>query len=351
MEPAPGSRTPVLERAISDIAATRAAEERAPVSLLDLVTGCWISQAIHVAAKLGIADLLASGPKSCGELAAATATDPGALYRVLRALASVRIFAEDAAGRFQLTPLAEELRTGSPGSLRALAIMIGEKEHWRAWESMLHSVRTGQSAFEHVFGAPLFRYFSEHGEAARIFDDAMTSRSGAENAAIISACDFSAARVVVDVGGGQGSLLASILRAQPDARGVLFDRPGVRVPASARCEFVAGDFFVNVPAGGDVYVLKRIIHDWDDDRARVILSNCRKVMRPDGRLLVIEPIVPAGNGPSFSKLLDMLMLVWQDGGRERTEAQHRSLLTAAGFRVNRMMPAAAGASIIEAMPA
>jgi hypothetical protein len=339
--------------------AVHAAQQQLETSLLGLVTGCWVSQAIYVAAKLGIADLIGAGPKSCQQLAAATQTDPGALFRVLRALAGVGIFAEDAAGQFRLTPLAAQLQSGAPGSLRALAILMGEKEHWRAWEAVLHSVRTGQSAFAQVFGVPLFQYLSTHPETARIFDEAMTSRSGAENSAILAAYDFSAARVAIDVGGGQGSLLESILLTEPGARGILVDLPHVRNQCRARlaetgqehrCEFRAGDFFAGVPEGGDVYLLKRIIHDWDDWRSELILENCRKAMPPASRLLVIEPIVPPGNAPSFSKLLDLLMLVWQEGGRERTESEHRALLVAAGFTVNRIIPTVAGISIIEAVP-
>jgi hypothetical protein len=324
-----------------------------------MVTGCWISQALYVAAKLGIADLLQEGPQSCARLAEATQTHAEALYRVLRALASVGIFAEDEAGHFRLTPLADLLRTDAPGSLRAFAIMLGAPEHWRAWEGVLHSVRTGQPAFDHVFGIPLFEYFPTHPEAARIFDDAMTSRSAQENTAIVAAYAFTAAHTVVDIGGGQGTLLASILEIHPHARGVLFDLPHViasartrieRAGQAARWEYVAGDFFAAVPAGGDCYLLKKVIHDWDDERAQRILTNCRTAMAGTGRLLLIEPLIPPGNEASFNKLLDLLMLVWNAGGRERTEREHQGLLAAAGFRLSRVIPTRAGVSIIEAVP-
>jgi hypothetical protein len=324
-----------------------------------MVTGCWISQALYVAAKLGIADLLQEGPQSCARLAEATQTHAGALYRVLRALASVNVFAEDEAGHFSLTPLADLLRTDALGSLRAFAIMLGTPEHWRAWEGVLHSVRTGQPAFDQVFGIPLFQYFPTHPEAAQIFDDAMTSRSGQENTAIVATYDFAAAHTVVDVGGGQGTLLASILDVHPNARGVLFDLPHVIAPArtrleragqTARWEFVAGDFFAAVPAGGDLYLLKKVIHDWDDERAQRILTNCRTAMSSTGRLLLIEPVIPPGNAPSFNKLLDLLMLVWNGGGRERTEREHQGLLASAGLHLSRIIPTRAGLSIIEAVP-
>jgi hypothetical protein len=323
-----------------------------------MVTGCWISQALYVAAKLGIADLLQEGPQSCTQLAEATQTHAETLYRVLRALASVGIFVEDEEGRYRLTPLAKPLCTDAPGSLRAFAIMLGEPEHWRAWEGVLHSVRTGQPAFDHVFGIPLFQYFPAHPEAARLFDDAMTSRSAQENTAIIAAYDFTAAHTVVDVGGGQGSLLAAILDGHPHACGVLFDLPHVLAPARTRLEsagqaarwaFVAGDFFAAVPAGGDLYLLKKVIHDWDDERAQQILMNCRTAMAGTGRLLLIEPVIPPGNAPSFNKLLDLLMLVWNAGGRERTEREHQGLLASAGFRLSRVIPTRAGVSIIEAV--
>jgi len=329
------------------------------MALLHMVTGCWVSQALYVAAKLGIADLLHEGPQSCASLAEATQTHAGALYRVLRALASVGVFAEHEEGRFSLTPLADLLRTDAPGSLRAFAIMLGAPEHWRAWEGVLHSVRTGQPAFDHVFGSPLFQYFSTHPEAARIFDDAMTSRSGQENTAIVAAYDFAATHTVVDVGGGQGTLLASILGVHPNTRGVLFDLSHVIAPTrariertgqTARWECVAGDFFAAVPAGGDCYLLKKVIHDWDDERAKHILTNCRTAIPDTGRLLLIEPLIPPGNEASFNKLLDLLMLVWNAGGRERTEREHQSLLASSGFHLSRVIPTRSGVSIIEAVP-
>jgi hypothetical protein len=230
----------------------------------------------------------------------------------------------------------------------------------RSWGEVLYSVRTGQPAFDHVFGVPQFRYFAEHPEAARLFNEAMMSRSGPENDAVISAYDFSSFGTVIDVGGGQGTLLATILQATANARGVLFDLPHVIASArttigqagqSTRCEFRDGNFFDAVPSGGDAYLLKKIIHDWDDNRAISILQNCRRAIPRAGRLLLIEPIIPPGNGPSFNKLLDLLMLVWTGGGKERTEAEHLTLLASAGFELARIIPTASPVSIIEAMPA
>ena len=330
------------------------------LTMLNMLAGCWISQALYVAAKLGIADILQDGPQSCGRLAQAAQTHTGSLYRVMRALASINVFAEDENRHFRLTPLAEQLQTHAPGSLRAFAIMLGEKEHWRAWEGMLHSIQTGLPAFDHIFGQSHFNYFEQYPEARRIFDAAMTSRSGIENTAIVAAYDFSQVDKVVEVGGGQGSLLRAILDISPNTKGVLFDQPHVIATARSRsndegrphrCEFMAGDFFSAVPDGGDLYVVKKVIHDWDDERAQQILIHCRKAMTEKGRLLLIEPLVPTGNEPSFNKLLDLLMLVWTSGGLERTEAEHRVLLASAGFDLRRVIPTQSGVSLLEAVPA
>jgi hypothetical protein len=324
------------------------------VTLLQMAAGCWVSQALYVVAKLGITDQLQDGAKPVETLAEATQTHAGSLRRVLRALASMDVFAEEDDGRFGLTPLSNCLRTGVPGSLRAFAIMLGEPAHRRPWDEVLYSVRTGRSAFEHVFGMPHFRYFAEHPEAARVFNEGMTSRSGQENDAIVSAYDFSALKTVIDIGAGEGTLLAAILQSSTKTRGVLFDLPHViaaaRTAQVARCDFREGDFFDAVPEGGDAYILKKVIHDWDDERASLILSNCRKAMPATGRLLLVEPIVPAGNTASFNKLLDVLMLIWTSGGRERTEAEHGALLMSTGFKPVRVVPTKSLLSIIEAVP-
>lgn len=328
--------------------------------LLRLVTACWASKAVCLAARLGIADRLRDGPRPAAELAAATGMHADALYRLLRALASLGVFEEVDAHAFRLTPLAQYLRTDVPDSLHALAVLLGEPEHWRSWEGLIHSVRTGRPAFDAAFGMPFFGYLGAHPEAARRFDDAMASRSAGENAAILAAYDFSTARVVVDVGGGTGTLVRALLAANPRLRGVVFDQPHVidaarsGIPLAAavanRHELVAGDFFSALPVDGDVYVLKRVVHDWDDKRAHRILSTCRDAMRDDARLLLIEAVVPAGNGPSFGKLLDLLMLVWHEGGRGRTEGELTELLGAARLRLARVIPTRAGVSIVEALP-
>jgi hypothetical protein len=330
----------------------------AATTLLNLMVGAWVTQAVSVAARLGIADLLENGPRTCAELAQAAGAHPRALYRLLRALAGLGIFAEDDSGRFELTPLAESLRTQAPASLRGYAIYLGEAPHWRSWGGLLHSVRTGDSAFEHVFGTQIFDYFAQRPEAAEMFDAAMTSRGTLENHAIAEAYDFPAA-TIVDVAGGRGSLLATILQHNPEARGILFDLPHVTERAAApireagvadRCQLVSGDFFERVPAGGAVYLMKKIIHDWDDARARAILANCRAAMADESRLLLLEEVVAPGNAPAFAKLIDLSMLVQTPGGQERTEAEYRTLLGAAGLELTRVIRTGCSLRIIEAIP-
>jgi hypothetical protein len=327
-------------------------------ALLRLIAGSWVAQAIYVVARLGIADLLQGEPKSSAALAEATGVHPRALYRVLRSLASLGVFAEDNEARFSLTPLAEPLQSGVPGSLKAFAIMMGSEWVWRSWGEILHSVETERPAFEHVYGAPLFEYYAKSPDAARIGIEGLTSRSLLENAAVVSSYDFSAVRTVVDVGGGQGTLLAAILKAHPTTRGMLFDMPHVVAAAKPifeqagvldRCDLVGGNFFEAVPPGGEVYILKKVIHDWDDQQAQSILRACRAAMPEEGRLLLVELVIPPGNEPSFGKLLDLLMLVYP-GGRERTEIEHRDLLASAGFRLERVISTPSTVSIAEAIP-
>lgn len=330
----------------------------AATTMLRMVVGCWISQAIYVAAKLGIADLLQDGPRTSEQLAESTQTHAGTLYRVLRALASIDIFSEDNEGRFQLTPLAGCLRSAAPGSLRAFAVMLGEAEHWRVWGDLLHSVRTGQPAFDHVFGMPQFQYFATHPESGRRFNEGISSRGGQENDAILAAYDFARFATVVDIGAGEGGLLAAILKSTETTRGILFDLPHVVAAArpkfagtqqAERCGFGEGDFFDAVPPGADAYILKKVIHNWDDERALSILKSCAAAMSQDARLLLIEPVVSPDNQPSFNKLLDLQMLVWTSGGRERTESEHATLLRAAGLQMDRVVSTEATLSIIDAV--
>jgi hypothetical protein len=325
--------------------------------LSQMISGYWITQALYAAAKLGVADLLEAGPRTAADLAAATGTQPRALYRLLRALASLGVFREQPEGTFQLGPLGGALLANASESVRAMALMAGE-EHYRAWGELLYSLRTGKPGFDHVFGKPIFEYLAEHPEQARLFDAAMTSVHGPETRAMLDAYDFSGVGTLVDVGGGNASLLAVVLKDYPALKGVLFDRPDVVEHARAnlreagleqRCQTVGGNFFESIPPGGDAYLLRHIIHDWDDERALTVLRNCRKAMGPRARLLVVEFVIPPGNDPSFGKLLDLAMLVLP-GGLERTEAEYRALYAAAGFRLTRVVPTDKEVSVVEGEP-
>ena len=328
-----------------------------PTALLQMMIGYWISKAIYVAAKLGVADLLAEGPRNSDELAAATQTHADALYRVLRALASVGIFSEVAPRRFALTPLAALLRSDTPDSMRALAIMYAE-EQYRAWDNVLYSVRSGQPAFEPAFGTRYFDYFATHPEASRVFNEAMVGWTNQVTNAVVAAYDFSPFGVVADVGGGHGALLAAILKSNPPVRGILFDLPHVVEGAEPfltaagvadRCARVGGDFFAEMPKGADAYVLSQILHDWDDERSVAILRQVRRVMPDHGKLLVVELVLPEGNDPFLGKWLDLHMLVLL-GGQERTVAQYATLLREAGFELTGVVPTSAQQSIVEALP-
>jgi hypothetical protein len=323
----------------------------------DMLTAYWKSQAVHVAAALGLADLLKDGPRSADDLARATGTHAPALYRLLRALASDGVFVEGPDGRFSQTALSECLRGDVPGSLRAVALMMGD-EHYRAWGELLHSVRTGGTGFERLYGRGVFDYLADNPRAAANFDEAMTGVHGAETSAMLDGYDFSPFGTVVDVGGGNGSVLTAVLRKHPSLRGVLFDLPHVVERAKAnlkaagiegRCQAVGGSFFESVPAGGDAYLMRHIIHDWDDEKSLTILRNCRKVMGPGAKLLLVESVVPPGNEPGFVKWLDLNMLVLP-GGQERAEAEYRDLYAKAGFRLGRVVPTRVEVSVIEGEP-
>ena len=330
--------------------------------LSQLLRGSLVTQLIHAAATLGVADLLHSGPKSCHELATSLRVDAEALYRVLRALASLGIFEETDSRRFALTAMAQPLRSDVPGSLRASALLYGDRWWWQACGELLHSVRTGQPAFDHVHGKALFAYLDDAADAAATFNDHQTSMTQQDAAAVIGAYDFSEYATVVDVGGGHGALTAAILKACPQTTAVLFDQPAViegakqRLRAEGvadRCECIAGDFFESVPEGGDAYVLKDIVHDWDDDRAMAILRNCRRVMAHapvvTRRVLLVEKVIPPGNVPFPGKLTDITMLLVA-GGRERTVKEYEALLTGAGLAIARIVPTSSPASVIEAVP-
>ncbi|HEV7905065.1 MAG TPA: methyltransferase, partial [Pyrinomonadaceae bacterium] len=262
------------------------------VVLTQMLAAPLVTQALRVVAELGIADLLAHGARSVDELAAATGAHAPSLYRFMRALASCGVFAETTDERvFELTPMAELLRADVEGSLRSLAIFMGADWHWQVWGDATYSARTGNAAWEHVHGKEVFPYFAEHAGAAHVFDDAMTSLSKMVAKAVVAAYDFSSVGKLADIAGGHGSLLAAILRANPHLKGLLFDMPQVIAGAqshlekeglAARCELASGDFFESVPAGADAYLMKHIIHDWDDARALAILRNCHRAMPETG---------------------------------------------------------------------
>jgi hypothetical protein len=319
--------------------------------------GIWITNALHTAASLRLADLLGAGPQTAMELGDSAGADAGSVYRVLRALASVGVFAEDDEGRFDLTPLAETLRADAPGSLRAMALLFGEPRHLHVWASFLDGVRTGEVPCRLATGSGLFDWLSREPDLLELFEQSMTSFSGFEAQAAVDVYDFSGLRTVVDVGGGSGQLLATVLRANPGLSGVLLELPDVAAGAPEllrrhdvfdRVRVVEGDFLESVPAG-DAYLLKHILHDWDDEAAVAILRNCRRAMHPGGRVLVVQEALPGGNAPSAGKLLDIQMLLI--GGRERAADEFADLFRAAGMRLSRVVETACPLHIIEGLPA
>jgi len=333
-------------------------EPAAQDRLTRMMTGYWVSQAIYVAAELGIADLLRDGPRTVAELARDTNTDEESLYRLLRALASVEVFAEGEQRLFALTPMASSLRSDVPHSQRSMALMMGD-EHYRVWSELLYSVQTGETAFDKVYGMPIFEYLQQNSDKGKIFDEAMTGIHGRETNAVLESYDFAGIRTLADIGGGNGSKLSTILKHYPEMRGILFDLPHVveralpnleAAGAANRCEMVGGDFFQSVPSGADTYMLRHIIHDWDDERARQILANCRAVLPGSGKVLVIESVIPPGNDPFFGKLLDLTMLLIP-GGKERTEEQYIELFRDAGLMLTRIVPTSTEICVIEAIPA
>jgi hypothetical protein len=319
-------------------------------------TAYWVSRIVHLAAELGLADHLAAGPLSSEELAKRTKTDAAALYRVLRSLASLGLFTEDASRRFSSTPLGAALQTGAPGSARASILTLGGESVSAAWHQLSYSVRTGKPAFEKANGKPIFAWLAEHPDEAALFGETMIGFHGAEPAAVAAAYDFSGFSTIVDVGGGTGNLLTTILTNYSQPRGVLFDLPHVAPEAATliktrglteRVTFEVGNFFETVPSGGDAYVMSHVIHDWNEEQCRTILANCRRAMKPTSRLLLIEMVLPAGDTPHPGKLLDMMMLV-APGGQERTAEEYRTLLTSAGFNLVKVVPTNSAVSIVEA---
>jgi hypothetical protein len=316
---------------------------------------------VFVAARLGIADALAKGPLTPAAIAKKVGADAGALRRLLRALASVGVFAERPDGRYRLTPVAATLRGDVPGSLRNFACMMVDGYNWNAWRELLHGARTGDLAFDHVHGMPIFEYLRQHPEEDRLFSASMASISGPENDAVARAFDFSRFATLVDVGGAHGHLLATVLRRHRRLRGILYDQPQVVAAArdsgfvtapevAGRCTLQGGDFFRDVPHGADAYMMKYILHDWSDEQSERILSHCRAALAPGGRVLVLEHVIRPGNAPDWGKLLDINMLVLT-GGRERTRAEFAALFARAGLRLLRVHKTKAALRVLEAAPA
>lgn len=327
------------------------------VELLGIVRGYQRSRALTVAAELGIADLLRDGPRGVDDLAAATGTHPPTLYRVLRALASIGVFREDTDRRFALTAMGEYLRRDHPLSVDPAARMFGGAYEWRAWGELAHSVATGENAAEHALGMDVWEHRRRNPEDGEVFDAAMRTFSRGNNAAVLAVHDFGRYKVVADIAGGTGAVLAAVLAAHPQARGILFDQaqvvdaagPVLRDAGVAdRVDVVAGDFFATVPEGADAYLLVRILHDWTDADALRILRTVRAAMTPDARLLVLDAVVGPPNEDPLVKFLDLMMLV-SAGGRERTETEWRDLLAAGGLELVDATRATANLHVIEAV--
>lgn len=325
-----------------------------PIQMLQLISGFWIARSVYVLAKLGIADLINDESKTADELATATGAHGPSLFRVLRALASVGVITQGAENRFGGTPLSQTLCSG-PGSMRSFAMTELGEEHYPAWGELLYSVRTGGIAFDKAFGEPCWEFFRKNPENAQIFNDAMSGMTTQANEAIHAVYDFAGINTIVDVGGGHGGLITGILKKNPQMRGILFDAPQVIEGAKVslqnsgvadRCQFVSGDFFKSVPGGGDAIVMKWIIHDWNDEQSIAIMKNCRRALPANGKLILIDAVVPATSEPHFSKFIDLNMLV-MTGGRERTEEEFGQLYEAAGFRVTRIVATESPFSVIE----
>jgi SAM-dependent methyltransferase len=345
---------------VSETASTKIQAQSPQTQLLQMAMAISASRYLNVAAQLCLADHLADGPKSAEQLAGLTGTHAPSLYRFLRALTSLGLLKEDEVSGFSLTPLGEPLKTGVPGSVRAPILLMGSQLMTRAGDNLIYSIRTGKPGFEEAFGMPFFDWLASHPESeeASLFSEVMVSYHGAEPPKVASAYDFSHFGTIVDVGGATGHLLTTILGRYPGPRGILFDMPHVVRDAPAlihargladRISVEAGSFLTNVPGGGDAYLLSHIIHDWSESQSLAILANCRRAMRPDGRLLIVEMVLPSGDVPFQGARADIGLMVL-NGGQERTEKEYRELLDKAGFRPVRVVPTDSAVSIVEAFP-
>jgi predicted O-methyltransferase YrrM len=324
--------------------------------MLRMIYGAVTTRLIAVVAELGIADLVSQAPRPVSELAEATSTNPDALHRILRTLAGVGVFTEVSARRFGQTPLSATLRTGASGSIRDAVLELGSAQTFGSLEGLMHTVRTGQPAFEQAYGTDWWTYLGQRPRRAEVFNNAQNITARQVHALVLEPYDLRGARRLVDIGGGHGTLVAAMLGRYPDLCGVVFDRPAVVAGAqkvldaanvAERAEVIGGDFFDKVPAGGDVYLLSMILHDWDDQRAVAILANVREAMAPGARVLVIDAVIPQGDTPSVGKFVDIYMLV-HFAGRERTEEEFAALFDAAGLRLVETRHSRAPTSLIVA---
>jgi hypothetical protein len=330
----------------------------APERVMQLAGGFLLSSALYAATKLEIPDLLAQGARPVAELAAAAGCNPDALYRLLRALASVGVFTETADRAFGPTPVSQLLVSGAPGSIKESVLWMDNRFHFHVWAELLYSVQTGRPAVEHLYGKPAFEVFGAMPDVAHDFNTAMTCMSRQLAPAILDAYDFSGIDTLMDVAGGHGFILCEILSQYPALKGILFDVPSVvedpkcakcLLNVNHRCRTIAGNFFEHIPAGADAYYMQHIIHDWDDEPALKILGHCRQALQgqPKGKLLVVDSVIPEDSSPHFGKLLDLEMLL-MPGGRERTEKEFRALFAKAGFEITRVLPTRRSDSVIEA---
>jgi len=323
--------------------------------MFGMITGFWVSQIIGVAARLNIAEHLRDGAKSAEELARVAGAEPSALYRVLRAAASLGVFQLGADDRFSLTPLGETLRSGVPGSMREMAIMQTSKGHWLPWGKLEDAVRTGQAQAVATLGCELFEHYATSPEEAAAFSGAMGNLSALVASEVAAHVDTSGLTRAVDIGGAEGTLIAALLVKNPSLAGIVFDLPHVTATAEAklaaqgllgRCTVVAGDFFKSVPSA-DLYVLKQILHDWNDEQAATILRNCARSMTSRGRVAIVEMVIPDDRSATPAQLMDVNMLAILPG-RERTQAEYTALLADAGLRFERLVPTHSPFQILEA---
>jgi precorrin-6B methylase 2 len=326
--------------------------------LIQLLTGAWATQSVAAACKLSIPDALASGPMSSDGVAAKVGAESGAVYRLLRALASLGVFERRADRRFALTELGERLRKDAPGTLRETFIAETDHAHWQSWEKVADAVRTGLPRPLPVLGAAAFDYYGKNREDGEQFARAMQNVSNFAAAAVCEAYDFSGVKTVMDIGGGNGSMALAILEGHPQMQGRVFDLPYIEehahrniaeAGAAHRCGFEAGDFFKAVPAGADLHILKFILHDWTDEECVKILESCRKALAPGGKVLLVEMLVPEEIRPDFVMLMDINMLV-MTGGRERTAKEFEKVLGDAGFAMTRVITTKSPFALIEARP-